>query len=374
MIERKTFAIYVITKHGLGIAENIRRRFPGSDLFVSSRLFDQAPAGSIKMGLPMGPTLEKTWLGYYCHIHIISVGAVFRMTKDLVKDKKVDPAIVCIDDAANFAICLLSGHVGRGNLYTSEIAEATGATPVITTASDSIGTLTVDILGRELDWTLDDLDRNITQACAEVVNGNKVAFIQETGEANFWPLDSRLPKGVQYFTSMNDVIPADFEMLLICSDREFREEYPEHWQKSVIYRPKSLILGLGCDRDTPPDVVEQGVLKFLSEEGLSSKSVKGVASIDKKADEPALVALAKKYNWPFEVYPAEELDVVKGIENPSETVKKYVGTRSVAEAASLLRANTSFLLMPKKSFNMQKGGKNMTCAIARIPFAKRGGS
>jgi len=367
----KTFAVYVITKHGLEIAIDLQKVIPEAVLYVSKRYIDQAPEGSRLLTTPMGPTLKETWNEFDCHIHIISVGAVVRMIKDLLVNKKVDPAVVCIDDAARFAICLLSGHVGRGNAFTDRIAKAIDATPVITTASDAKGTLTVDILGRDLGWTLDDPDRNVTKGCAEVVNENKTCFIQQTGESNFWPLDKPLPPGVQYSMSFDEVNPADYEMLLIASDLDFKESHPEHWQNSVIYRPKSLVLGLGCDRDCPLEVVEKGILKYLAEEGLSVKSVKAIASIDKKADETAFIELSEKYSWPFQTYPPEELDVVEGVENPSEVVKKYVGTRSVAEAACLLNSGASKLLMPKKAFKETEDGKNMTVAIARIPFEKR---
>lgn len=368
---QKTFAIYAITKHGLEIAARLRQGLPDADLFVSSRLADEAPADALAMSLPMGPTLREAWSKYDCHIHIISVGAVVRMIKDLLVNKKTDPAVVCIDDAARFAVCLLSGHVGRGNEFTDRAAQAVGATPVVTTASDSIGTLTVDILGRDFGWQLDDLERNVTRGCAEVVNGNKTCFIQETGEPGFWPLEKPLPQGVHYATDLDQVDPSEFAILLICTDRRIATSHPDHWQNSIIYRPKSLVLGLGCDRDTPVEVVEKGIEKFLDQQQLSIRSVKAIASIDKKADEAALQAISRKYDWPFEVYPAEQLDAVEGIENPSETVKKYVGTRSVAEAACLLAAGADGLLMPKHAHREDEGGHSMTCAIARVPFPKR---
>lgn len=368
---KRTFAIYVITKHGLGIAEKVMQALPDCDLYVSERLFDSAPAVAIKMPLPMGPTLRETWKQYDCHIHAISIGAVVRMTKDFMESKKVDPAVVCIDDAARFAICVLSGHVGRGNLYTEQIAQAIGALPVITTASDSIGTLSVDILGRGLGWFLDDPERNLTKAASDVVNSFRVAFIQETGEPDFWPLNKSLPDGIEYFTSLEQVDPNDFESLLIVTDREFEETHKAHWDKAVIYRPKSLVLGLGCDRDAPLDVVETGILTRLKEQSLSPKCIKAFVSVDQKADEIALIQLSEKYNIPFITYSGAELDVVEGIENPSDVVKKYVGTRSVAEAACLLHSGATKLLMPKTPFKKEDGGKNMTCAIARVPFPKR---
>ena len=85
----------------------------------------------------MGPLLADTFGAYDCHVFVISVGAVVRMVAPLLVNKKVDPAVLCVDDAARFSICVLSGHVGRGNQYTERTAAILGATPVVTTASDA---------------------------------------------------------------------------------------------------------------------------------------------------------------------------------------------------------------------------------------------
>ncbi len=369
--ERKPFAIYAITKHGIAIASRLLPQLPGADLFVSEKLIASAPAGAVCLPLPMGPTLSETFLGYDCHIFIISVGAVVRMIAPLLKNKKVDPAVVCIDDAARFSICVLSGHVGRGNLFTERIADALGAQSVVTTASDAIGTLTVDILGRELGWTLDDPDRNVTRGCAAVVNATKVLFVQETGEPDWWPAEKPLPEGVRYATSLEGIDPNDFEILLIATDREISELYPAHWKNAVIYRPKSLVLGIGCDKGTAPDLVERGVLALLARQGLSPKSVKELATIDVKKDEPALLALSERYGWPLRTYPPEELDVVPGIQNPSEKVKQYVGSRGVSEPAALLAAGVEELLVPKQIYTEPGAGRSMTLAAARRTFVKR---
>lgn len=369
---RKEYAIYVITKHGLKIAEKLMASLPHAHLYVSKKFIHLAPEGSFEMGLPMGPTLIKTFKEYDCHIHIISVGAVVRMIAPLMENKKVDPAIICIDDRANFSICVLSGHVGRGNFYTAEVSKILNNTPVITTASDVGGTLTVDILGRKLGWELEDIDRNVTRGCAAVVNETKVLFVQEAGEPQFWPLEKELPKGVEYTTSLENVDPKNYEILLISSDRsDVSKTHPGHWENGIIYHPKTLILGIGCDKNTPFEVVEKGVLDLLESRKLSLKSVKALATIDVKKDEPALLELAKKYNWKLHTYTAEILDKVEGIENPSEVVKKYVGTRSVGEAACLLRADTKKLLMPKTKFKLEENGKNMTLAVARMEHLPR---
>jgi cobalt-precorrin 5A hydrolase len=372
-IDRRSFAVYAITKHGIHIAQRLLKNLNDADLYVSDKLRAGVPEGTVSrsLPLPMGPFLAETFTAYDCHIFIISVGAVVRMIAPLIKDKKVDPAVICLDDNARFAICALSGHVGRGNAFTSRVAQAVDAQPVITTASDVRGTLTVDILGRDLGWELDDPDRNVTRGCAAVVNAAPVAFVQESGESNWWPQDKPLPEGVTYTTSLDQVDPLRFEILLVATDRDFQGTHPDHWKTAVIYRPKSLVLGLGCDKDAAPDMVERGVMNLLATHGLSPKSVKAIATIDKKKDEPAFLALAERYRWPMHIFPAEELDGVPGIENPSETVKRHVGSRGVAEPAALLVAGAHKLLVPKQSYTEPGAGRSMTLAVARIPFPKR---
>src|SRR5215471_12330687 len=237
---RKPFALYAITRHGVGIANRLAAELSGAELYVAEKFLPQASSRARPLPLPMNSLLRETFTAYDCQIFIISVGAVVRMIAPLLENKKVDPAVVCVDDAARFAICVLSGHVGRGNVFAERVAATLGAEAIITTASDAIGTLTVDILGRELGWTLEDPDRNVTRGCAAVVNAAPVLFVQETGEPSWWPEDRGLPEGVRYGVSLDGVDPAAWEILLIATDRDLAKTHPAHVANAVVYRPKSL--------------------------------------------------------------------------------------------------------------------------------------
>jgi cobalt-precorrin 5A hydrolase len=368
---RRPFAIYAITKHGVAIARRALAQLSEADLFVSDKLRAASPGEAKPLPLPMGPLLADTFLAYDCHVFIISVGAVVRMIAPLLKNKKVDPAVLCIDDANRFTICVLSGHVGRGNAFTERVATVLQNQAVITTASDAIGTLTVDILGRDLGWTLDDMDRNVTRGCAAVVNAAPVLFVQEAGEPNWWPQEKPLPEGIAYATSLDGVDAGAFEILLVATDRDIRDSHFACWNNSVIYRPKTLALGIGCDRGTPPDLVERGVAEMLAKHRLSAKSVKCVASIEQKSDEPAILELGKRNGWPLLFFNAEELDGTPGIASPSEVVKRHVGSRGVAEPAALKASGAERLLVEKQIYTEPGAGRSMTFAVARIPFPPR---
>jgi cobalt-precorrin 5A hydrolase len=371
---RRPYAIYAITRHGAAIAARLAAALPDADVFVSDRVrgdVTATPPGARPLPLPIGPFLAGQFAAYDCHVFAISVGAVVRLIAPLLVDKKRDPAVVCVDDDARFAICVLSGHVGRGNAFTDRIATALGACPVITTASDVRGTLTVDILGRDLGWQLDDPDRNVTRGCAAVVNAAPVAFIQETGEPTWWPEDAALPAGVSYATSLDAVDPHRHEILLIATDRELADSHPAHWANAVVYRPRSLVLGLGCDRGAPTELVQRGITTLLAHHRLSPRSVKAIATIDQKHDEVAFRAISEQHGWPLMTFSAAELDAVPGIASPSDVVRRHVGTRGVAEPAALLAAGGGELVVPKQRYTEPDAGRSMTLAVARIAFRRR---
>ncbi len=126
-------------------------------------------------------------------------------------------------------------------------------------------------------------------------------------------------------------------------------------------------LGLGCDRGTADRTLASAVDRALASCGLDRRAVARAASIDKKADEPAILALAAAEGWPLSFYPAEALAQVE-VPNPSATVLKHVGTPSVSEAAALLAAGAemSALLVEKFKY-LGEDGRNATVSIARLP-------
>jgi cobalt-precorrin 5A hydrolase len=128
-----------------------------------------------------------------------------------------------------------------------------------------------------------------------------------------------------------------------------------------------IALGLGCDRGTPLSTLRTTLDEALSACQARLADVRAVASIDLKADEPALLQLAQEENWVIHFYPAAELATV-AVPNPSETVRKHTGTPSVSEAAALLAAGTDkSQLLIEKHRHRGPDGRNATVSIARIP-------
>lgn len=128
----------------------------------------------------------------------------------------------------------------------------------------------------------------------------------------------------------------------------------------------TVMLGVGCDRDTSLSTLQTAVEQALALAGLDTAAVAGLATIDKKNDEVAILQLAERYGLPLHFYTAEQLALVP-VPNPSETVRKYMGTPAVAEAAALLAANATMqaLLLEKHKYR-GADSKNATVSIASM--------
>ena len=127
-----------------------------------------------------------------------------------------------------------------------------------------------------------------------------------------------------------------------------------------------LVLGIGCDRGVSKQTLDEAIDKALNSLGARREQVMALASLDKKDDERALLAIAHSNNWTLRFFGASQLAKVP-VPNPSEVVRKYMGTPAVAEAAAMLAANTGVenLLVEKLKYC---GGdnKNATVSIVRV--------
>lgn len=295
--------------------------------------------------------LFKTYDALIC---IFSLGAVIRMVAPHLVDKKSDPAVIVIDDRANHVISTLSGHLGGANALARLVASFLGSHPVITTAADVNETIAVDLVGREFGWTIENFE-NVTKTSAFMVNEEKIAIYQDAGERNWW--HALLPKNVAVVESIEQVKSPEFKAGLVISDKMISDS--EITGKSVIYRPKSLVVGIGLHWDTGKEVIESGIKTVFDEKGLSFKSIRNISSINREAKVKGLEEFSKQHNIPVEIYGKDQLATVS-VPNPSTTVQKFEGTPSVSEASSLLSSKGE-LIVPKQKFP-----PNLTVAVSRI--------
>ena len=343
-------SILVITKNGVKIGENLKKIFPDWDVYAPSKLMNE----SAEITWYSEPTTEKIvelFKNNNALICVFSLGAVIRLISPYLKDKKTDPAVIVIDDKTNFVISVLSGHIGGANELTEEIAEKIGALPVITTAADVNKTIAVDLVGREYDWKIDD-DSTVTKISAHMVNEEPIGVFQEAGKKNWY---KKLPKNVVIYNNIEELKKSDSKSYLIITDKIIDNLEKE----SVIYRPPSLVVGIGLHWDTTKETIKEGIEDCMKKFNLSPKSIAKLVSIKKPQDVQGLIDLGVEMNLPVEYVNREDLAEITA-PNPSETVKKFEGTASVSEAAAI-KISKGKLIVEKQKFP-----PNLTIAIARI--------
>ena len=283
---------------------------------------------------------------------------MIRLIAPFIGNKQYDPAVIVIDDKANFIISALSGHLGGANSLAEKISTVfEGSTAVITTAADVNQTIAVDLLGRNLGWMIDGLD-TVTYVSACMVNEMSVGLYQDSGERNWWPKKG-LPRNVLPLSGLVELKSKKFSAGLIITDRILTDD--EILSKSVVYRPKSLVVGVGIHWNTTKETIESAVFQVFKDNNLSTKCIRDLATIDNKSHCSGLLDFSRSYQIPIESFDEVQLSGMK-VPSPSELVGRFHGTKSVSEAAALL-SSKGFLVVPKLKFP-----PDLTLSIARLEF------
>jgi cobalt-precorrin 5A hydrolase len=366
-------AILVLSRAGLVMARKIRDARPeGTAIFGPSCVVGRcaAPKGTAA-GLafptdepgvfgwvgPLRKVFPAVWGEFDAVVGVMALGALVRLVGPLASDKRRDPAVVAVDDAGRFAVSVLGGHGAGANELTRFVAGVLGATPVITTASEARGVPAVDLVGRELGWAIERVG-NLTRVAAAVVRGERVAVYQDAGEPGWWRRFGPWPAHFARVETLDAIADLDPAAALVISDRVVPEGAAPP-DRTLVYRPPTLLAGVGCKRGTPRATLDAWADAVFAAHGLSPLSLAAVATVHLKLDEPGLVAFAAGRGVPLVSFPPAHLDGVPGVERPSERVRGKVGIAAVAEPAALRAAGADRLLVPKQV------GPGVTLAVAR---------
>ena len=247
-------------------------------------------------------------------LFIGAVGICIRMIAPHIQSKDVDPAVMVMDEKGQYVIPVLSGHIGGGNRLALELAEAMGATPVITTATDLNEKFAADVWATEQGCRIQDISQ-IRYISGAILEGKKAAFRSD------FPWSGTLPA---------ELTEEDAECGILVSLEGGRQPF-SHTLNVV---PQIVTLGVGCRRDTDPEAFERFVLDKMSEAGISLKAVEQVTSIDIKKEERCILEFCAKYHLPFITYTAEELMAVEGEFDHSDFVEKTTGADNICERSA----------------------------------------
>jgi cobalt-precorrin 5A hydrolase/precorrin-3B C17-methyltransferase len=322
-------AIVLVSEGGLGIAHKIADALPGAKIHGLTRRVSSARVSFDDTA----DHLQSLFRDQTPIIGVCAAGILIRCLSPLLGDKKNEPPILAVAEDGSSVVPLLGGHHGANQL-ARDIAGILDGAAAITTAGDLSFGIALD--DPPPGWTLANPD-DAKSFMAALLAGEKSKLV---GDAP-WIMESNLP------------IDNDGSLTITISDLAKNGNDTE-----LVYHPANLVLGIGCERGAAPDEVIALARSTLNEAGLAPQSVAAVVSIDVKADEDAIHALADTLGIPARFFPAARLEEeTPRLANPSDLVFREVGCHGVAEGAAL--AATGSLVVEKHK------SARATCAIGR---------
>ncbi len=260
--------------------------------------------------------LAELFKGGHPIVGLCASGILIRATGPYLSDKREEPPVVAVAEDGSSAVPLLGGHRGANEL-ARRIAALCGGHAAITTASD-------------------------------------VRF----GTAFDEPADGYVLANPEHMKSATALKLAGREVIV-----QVTEHQTSGSAAHLVYHPRTLAVGLGCERNTPPEDVISLIESVLANNNLAAPSIACVASIDIKSDEAAIHAAASHFRVPARFFSVSELNAeTSRLKNPSPIVASEVGTPGVAEGAALAAAGPEAELLVEKTKS-----RRATCAIAKAP-------
>lgn len=234
-------ALVAITKHGAKQVGALAPALPDAEILASEKVAADLGSPPNKTTIYSGALKDEIpalFERYDQLVFFVSLGAVVRLIAPHLKSKDEDPGVLVVDDAGDFVIPVLSGHVGGANACAEQLADLLGAKAVLTTASDVGKTIPVDILGRGLGWVLEAPKIHVTRVSADVVNGELIAFVQEAGSRHWWTRPTPLPDNIHLFERFSDVDLQKYRSVLWVTHTAVPESiWVDLKDRLIVYRP-----------------------------------------------------------------------------------------------------------------------------------------
>jgi cobalt-precorrin 5A hydrolase len=334
------YIVYALSATALPLARSLGAALD-APVHAPARLAEPGMHGFDSLSSLVAATFQR----HEGHVFVAAAGIVVRAIAPHLTTKERDPAVVCLDPGGEFAVSLLSGHLGGGNALARRCAAISGGQAVITTATDCAGLPSLDMLARERNMAIGNLGR-VKTVNAALLEG----------------------KTVQLFDPGDYLRATDSEYFRTVADRGlWREGEPGVWvswrrdcpdEGALRLYPRVLMLGVGCRRGVAGSDISDHIRDVFRAAGLSFLSIGGLGSIEAKADEAGLLEAAEGLGVVPVFFAAGQLDGVDA-PNPSGTVMRRMGVASVAEASAILLAGGGELLVEKTKT------RNVTLAVAR---------
>lgn len=263
-------------------------------------------------------------------IFVSSAGIAVRAIAPLVRSKKTDPAVLVVDDMFHFVIPILSGHLGGANALASQIADAKGATAVITTSTDIHGKFAPDIFAKRNGMVITDYIK-AKEAAAALVKGETVTVYCDSEIAGRIPEEAEVRHLDQLRLQKDD--SNNFAIVISPYEKDGTVLENALW-----LIPKTVYLGIGLREGKTREEVEKAAKACMEKAGITELAVKKISSVDLKQKEAGLLAYAEGLHCDTEFFTDEALRSVPGKFTESEFVRRITGVGNVCERSALLSA------------------------------------
>lgn len=333
--------IISFTQKGNELAKSVKMRFIESAMLYEISVFTAKKEVSDAAYV----TDLKEWAGecFLARKAILFIGAcgiAVRTIAPFLESKLTDSPVLVMDENGQFVIPILSGHVGGANEIARNISRLLDSTtPVITTATDVSNLFSIDVFAKKHDLSVANKD-GIAKVSSKVLEKKKLSM------------------------AVSDAYASQVDVMIgkRCLETELHENEPCENERMPLLTlvPREYILGIGCRRDKEDEILEAFVEKCLKEAGITWEQVRVIASIDRKKEEHAILALSHKKGIPFVVFDADTLRHIEGDFLPSAFVKEQVGVDNVCERAAIAAGKDGVRLVRRK-----QAENGMTLAIAK---------
>lgn len=344
-VQNDSIAVLALTAGGAELAKSLAQGLGKVQLYLPQRLQGLVVSGDTTYFTDWRQMAKEVFQRHQRMIFIMACGIVVRTLAPWLVGKNIDPAVVVLDEKGQFAISLLSGHVGGANELARQVARVTGGTPVITTATDVNGAPAVDLLAQQTSCSPYPASQ-VKLFNRWLVEGEKVTLFCR------WPLPEDLQQGFHYIENL-DQLPLTGPVVYLTNRLT-----PTTGQPRLLLRPRNLVVGVGCRQGVTLQQVIKAVKTACKLGRFSLLSLACLATVDLKLQEPALQQAAAYFKVPLVAVSREEIAKLEGQFTPSDFVRQKIGVGGVCEPAAMLASSGGQIIVPK-----QKLGP-VTAAIA----------
>ncbi|MFI3269967.1 MAG: precorrin-4 C(11)-methyltransferase [Rikenellaceae bacterium] len=367
------YKIILSSEGGLDVAREIANELNDTEIISTLERDDVTRVGSLSAWV------KENFKECDALIFVGAMGIAVRCIAPVVGSKYSDPAVVNVDGAGRWVVSVLSGHIGGANRLTEDVAHIIGAEAVISTQSDLQELWALDTLAEEFGWKMSYLTKSINRPISKLVSGGRVALLLDVRDRGTEFLERTKPSNVDIYYSYEAFLEVskqvseqgseavDYKLLIVVSVRKYSGSID-----TLYYHPQVLHLGMGCRRDCAVEGVAEYIEEQLTANNIAVEALKSISTIELKADEPLLDALAEAFDVEqMSIFTAEALAEVE-VKNPSAKVEEVTGSASVSESSAILAAGGGDLILEKHKGRLTEGN-DFTFAVAVERSVMRGG-